>query len=263
VIFSCLPGLPEIESVALGSDGVIAGIRRGSAYFEMSTNSPELVARLHAAFAERGAHLLEAPISGGGSGAQRGRLAVWVGGDKDVFQRYEPVLRAMADRPLHVGPVGTGLVTKLVHNCMSEGIQAVIAEAFVLGVRAGADPLSLWDGIRQGGVGRRRSFDGLADQFLPGRYDQPQAALRIPYKDLTIATALGRELGVPMRFVNLALADLTEAMNRGWAERDCRSVMLLPQERAGVSIAVARGAIDEVMRRDPPAPSDTRFGEVT
>src|SRR5436190_1646626 len=94
VMFSCLPGLPEIEAVALGSDGVVAGIRRGHAYFEMSTNTPELVKRLHAAFAEREAHMLDAPISGGATGAQRGRLAIWVGGDKSVFQRYEPVLRA-------------------------------------------------------------------------------------------------------------------------------------------------------------------------
>lgn len=261
VIFSCLPGLPEIETVALGEDGIVAGIRPGCAYFEMSTNSPELVKRLHTAFAARGAHMLEAPISGGGRGAQRARLAIWVGGDKAVFERYEPVLRAMGDRPVHVGEVGTGFVTKLVHNCASEGMQAVIAEAFVLGVKAGADPLALWTALRQGATGRRRSFDGLIDQFLPGNYDQPQATLRIPYKDMMIATGLARELGVPMRFANLALADITEAMNRGWSERDCRAVMLLPQERAGVSIAVSAQAVQEVLLSDPAAPSDTRYGE--
>jgi 3-hydroxyisobutyrate dehydrogenase len=187
-------------------------------------------------------------------------LAIWVGGDKAAFQRYEAVLRAMADRPVHVGAVGAGLVTKLVHNCASECMQAVLAEAFVLGVKAGVEPLSLWEAIRQGGAGRRRTFDGLVDQFLPANYDQPQAALRIPYKDMLIATGLARELGVPMRFADLALADLTEAMNRGWAERDCRSVMLLPQERVGVEIAVSPDAIQQVMRSDPAAPTDTRYG---
>ena len=260
VMFSCLPGLPEIEAVALGPDGIAAGIRRGHAYFEMSTNTPELVRQLHAAFAERGAHMLDAPISGGATGAQRGRLAIWVGGDKAVFERCEPVLRAMGDQPTHVGGIGAGLVTKLVHNCAAEAMQAALAEAFVLGVKAGAEPLSLWKAIRQGAVGRRRTFDGLIDQFLPASYDQPQAALRITYKDTMIATELGRELGVPMRFANLALADTTEAMNRGWAGRDCRSVMLLPQERAGVAIAVDPAAIKEVLRRDPAAPTDTRHG---
>ena len=260
VMFSCLPGLKEIEEVALGPDGIVAGIRPGHAYFEMSTNSPEFVDRLHRAFAERGAYMFDAPISGGPTGAQRRQLAIWVGGDAQAFQRYEPVLRAMGDHPTRVGSVGMGLVTKLVHNCAAEAMQAALAEAFVLGVKAGADPLSLWEAIRHGAVGRRRTFDGLIDQFLPGNYDQPQAALRVTYKDMTIATQLGRDLGVPMRFANLALADTTEAINRGWVERDCRSVMLLPQERAGVKIAVSPSEIQGVIRLDPAAPTDTRHG---
>jgi 3-hydroxyisobutyrate dehydrogenase len=263
VVFTCLPSLAAIEAVALGPDGIVHGIRSGHAYFEMSTNSPELVKRLHAAFAERGAHMLDAPISGGGIGAQRGRLGIFVGGDKSVYQRYEPVLRAMGDRPMHVGAVGAGLVTKLVHNCASQTTQAAIAEVFVLGVKAGADPLSLWEAIRQGSIGRRRTFDGLVTHFLPADYDPPEAALRIIQKDMLLATGLARDLGVPMRIANLALADIQEAMNRGWAERDCRSVMLLPQERVGVEIKVAPEAIQEVLRRDPPAQTDTKYGDGT
>jgi len=75
------------------------------------------------------------------------------------------------------------------------------------------------------------------------------------------ATGLGRELGVPMRFANLAFADIQEAMNRGWAERDRRIVMLLPQERAGVEIKVDPAAIQEVLRRDSPALTDVKHGE--
>jgi 3-hydroxyisobutyrate dehydrogenase len=260
VVFTCLPNLPAIEAVALGADGLIAGIRHGQAFFEMSTNTPELVKRLHAAFAAKGAHMLDAPISGGAKGAQRARMAIYVGGDKAAYQRYEPVLRAMGDQPVHVGAVGAGLITKLVHNCASQATQAAIAEVFVLGVKAGAEPLSLWKAIRQGSIGRRRTFDGLIDEFLPAHYEPPSAALRIIQKDLMIATGIARELGVPMRFANLALADVQEAMNRGWAERDCRAVMLLPQERVGVQIKVDPAAIQEVMREDPPAPTDTKHG---
>ena len=261
VVFSCLPGLPQIESVALGPQGILAGARPEQAYFEMSTNSPELVKRLHAAFAERGAHMLDAPISGGARGAQRGRLAIWVGGEKSAYDKFEPVLMAMGDRPVHVGAIGSGLVTKLVHNCASQATQAAIAEVFVLGVKAGAEPLSLWRAIRQGSIGRRRTFDGLIDEFLPAQFDPPHAALRTIHKDMTLATGLGRELGVPMRFANLALADIQEAMQRGWSERDCRSVMLLPQERVGVAIKVPPADIQEVMRQDPPAPTDSKYGE--
>lgn len=258
VVFSCLPGLAAIEAVALGNDGVIDGIRPDQAYFELSTGSLELSKRLHAAFAERGAHMLEAPISGGAPGARRAKLAIWVGGDKAVFDRYEPVLRAMADRPMHIGPVGAATVTKLVHNCASQAVQAAIAEVFVLGVKAGAEPLALWEAIRQGSIGRRRTFDGLADQFLPGKYDEPHAALRIIHKDMLLATGLGRDVGAPMPISERALADITEAMDRGWAERDCRSVMLLPQERAGVAIGVDPSDVKAVLRRDPPAPTDTK-----
>lgn len=260
VVLTCLPTPKAIEEVALGPQGILAGIRPGGAFFEMSTNLPELIERLHAAFAERGAHMLEAPISGGGPGARRGRLAIWVGGEKEIFERYKPVLRAMGDFPTHVGPVGTGIVTKLVHNCASQTTQAAIAEAFVFGVKAGADPLSLWAAIRQGSIGRRRTFDGLAAQFLPGKFDDVQAALRIVYKDMLLATGLARDVGAPMRLANLAFADIQEAMNRGWSERDSRSVMLLPQERVGAHIAVDPADIDEVMRRDPAAPTDTRRG---
>src|SRR5690606_37658588 len=112
--------------------------------------------------------------------------------------------------------------------------------------KAGAEPLALWEAMRQGSLGRRRTFDGLIDEYLPAKYDPPHAALRIIHKDMTLATDLGKKLGVPLRFSNLALADIQEAMNRGWAERDCRSVMLLPQERAGVEIKVDPKEIDEV-----------------
>ena len=118
----------------------------------------------------------------------------------------------------------------------------------------------LWEAIRQGAVGRRRTFDGLIDQFLPANYDQPQATLRVTYKDMTIASQLGRELRVPIRFADLSLADTTEAFNRGWVDRDCRSAMLLPHERAGVNIAVSKEAIQDILRRDPAAPTGTRYG---
>jgi len=261
VIFSSLPNLKAIEEVALGANGLIEGIRPGQAFFEMSTNSRDLILRIHAAFAERGAHALDAPVSGGAGGARRARMGIWVGGDKPSYQRYEKVLRAMGDRPTHIGAVGSGLVTKLVNNCASQATQAAIAEVFVLGVKAGADPVSLWEAVRQGSLGRRRTYDGLADEFLPAKYEPPNAALRIVHKDVFLATELARELDVPLRIASLAFADIQEGMNRGWSERDCRSVMLLPQERAGVSIKVSQEAVEDVMRRDPPAPTDTKRGE--
>lgn len=243
VVFTSLPGPPEVEAVALGRDGLLGAMRDGGAYFDLSTNSPSVVRRIHAAFAERGVHMLDAPVSGGPRGARTGELALWVGGERAVFERYKPLLDAMGDQARHVGPIGAGSVAKLVHNCAGYAIQCALAEVFTLGVKGGVEPLALFEAVRQGAVGRRRTFDGLVDQFLRGVYDPPAFALRLAHKDVTLATALGRELAVPMRLANLTLEEMTEAMNRGWAERDSRVAMLLQQERAGVEIKVDEGRL--------------------
>ena len=260
MVITCLPTVKVIEQVALGPNGIIEGTHPGLAYFEMSTNSLEVARRLNTAFAERGVQMLEAPISGGASGAVKAKMAIWVGGDKATYERFENVLRTMGDQTRHIGAFGAGLVTKMSHNCISGALNAVFAEVFTMAIKAGAEPLALWEAIRQGVVGRRRTFDGLGQNFLPGIYEPTNAATRILYKDVFVATELAREIGTPMPIANLALADLQVAMNRGWQDRDCRSMMLLQQERAGVDVSVDPADIAEVFRRDPPAPTDAALG---
>src|SRR5882762_4016619 len=238
VIFSSLPEPPDVEAVAIGIDGLLEGMKKGSAYFDLSTNSPSVVRKLNAAFAEKGADMLDAPVSGGPQGAASRKLAIWVGGDKGAYDRFKPVLDAMGDKAAYIGPIGAATVAKLVHNMSGYAITCALAETFALGVKAGVEPLALWNAVRQGAGGRRQTFDILIDQFLPGKYDPPAFALKLAHKDVSLANALGRELGMPMRMCNLALAEMTEAMNRGWEGRDSRVVMLLSQERAGVEIAV-------------------------
>jgi 3-hydroxyisobutyrate dehydrogenase len=179
-------------------------------------------------------------------------MALWVGGEEAQFNRYKPVLDAMGDQARYVGPIGAGSVAKLVHNCAGYAIQAALAEVFALGVKGGVEPLALWEAVRTGAAGRRRTFDALADQFLPAKYEPAAFSLRLAHKDVTLATALARELGVPMRLASLALADMTEAMNRGWAEKDSRIPMLCQLERSGVSVAVEPQRIKAVLERDPP-----------
>ena len=237
VILTSLPAPADVEHVALGTDGLIEGVKEGAAYFDLSTNSPSVVKKIHAAFAAKGAHVLDAPVSGGPSGAASRKMAIWVGGDRAEFDRHKAVLDAMGDRPSYIGSIGTATIAKLVHNMSGYAITCALAETFTMGVKAGMDPVALWEAVRQGVGGRRLTFDGLLDQFLPGTYDPPSFALKLATKDVALATALGRELGVPMRICNLAYAEMTEACNRGWEGRDSRSVMLLEQERAGVKIA--------------------------
>lgn len=250
VVFTSLPGPPEVEEVAAGPAGLLHGVRAGSAVFDLSTNAPALVRRLDGLFAARGAHVLDAPVSGGPVGAKTRRLAIWVGGERALYDRYRPLLEAMGDQPYYVGPVGAGAVAKLVHNCASFTIRAVLAEVFAMGVKAGVAPELLWQAVRQGNSGRRRTFDVLAEKFLPGEFEPPSFALRLGHKDVSLATALGREVGVPMRLANLALEEITEALGRGWGDRDSSSFMLLEEERAGVAIKVPRERLQQIFEQD-------------
>ena len=253
VVLTSLPGPPEVEAVALGDNGLLSGLSAGKAYFDLSTNSPTVVRRIHAKFAERGILVLDAPVSGGPRGARTRKLAIWVGGDEATLQRFRPVLDAMGDQVIHVGAIGAGSVAKLVHNMTTYCVQTALAEVFTLGVKAGVEPIELWRAVRYGASGRQRTFDRLADGFLRGKYDPANFALRLAHKDVSLAVALGREHRVPMRVANLVLEEMTEALNRGWADRDSRSPMLLQEERAGVQVRADEAAIAKVLEKDPPA----------
>jgi len=252
VVFTSLPGPPEVQEVALGENGLLQGLSRGKAYFDLSTNSPTLIRQIHDVFAKMGAHVLDAPVSGGPRGARTGRLAIWVGGDRAIYDRYKPVLDAIGDKPYYVGPIGAGAIAKLVHNCTGYILQTALAETFSMGIKAGVDPLVLWQAVRHGALGRRQTFDGLTEHFLPGRYDPPDFALRLAHKDVSLAVEVGREFSVPMRLANLALAELTEALNRGWGQRDSRVAMLLQEERAGIDVQVPPEKIQEILDSDRP-----------
>ena len=251
VVFTSLPVPADVQKVALGDDGILAGLKPDGAYFDLSTNAVSVVRELNAAFAARGAHMLDAPVSGGPRGAASGRLAIWVGGDENIFARCKPALEAIGDQVVYIGEIGAGTIAKLVHNATSATMNIVLAEIFAMGIKAGVEPLALWEAVRQGNSGRRRTFDGLTDHFLPGEYDPPDFAFRLIHKDVSLAAQLGREVGAPMRMVNLALQEMTEALNRGWGDRDSRVAMLLAQERAGIpEIKIDKQRIQAVLQRD-------------
>jgi len=250
VIFTSLPGPPEVEAVALGQHGLLQGVSADKVYFDLSTSSPTLIRRIYAVFAERGAHVLDAPVSGGPQGARTKRLAIWVGGDKAIFEQYKSVLDAIGDKPYYVGPIGTGAIAKLVHNCTGYIVQTALAETFTMGVKAGVDPLALWQAVRQGAQGRRGTFEGLAQHLLPGNFDPPDFALRLARKDVTLAVQVGREFEVPMRLANMTLEELTEAMNRGWGNRDSRVAQLLQEERAGIEVRVAPEKLQQALESE-------------
>jgi 3-hydroxyisobutyrate dehydrogenase len=248
IVFTSLPGPADVQAVAEGDRGLVASMARGSTWIDLTTNSPEAVRGLHGLCAARGIAFLDAPVSGGPSGAQTRKLALWVGGEAPVYAKCEPVLKAIGDQPYYVGPIGAGTVAKLTHNCASFIAQTALAEAFTLGVKAGVEPVALLRAVRQGAFGRKRPFDRLVEQFLPGSYDPPAFALNLARKDLALALELGRANGVPMRLSEMVMREFDEAIGRGWGGRDSRISMTLQEERAGVSVRVPperlQGALD-------------------
>jgi 3-hydroxyisobutyrate dehydrogenase-like beta-hydroxyacid dehydrogenase len=244
ITFTSLPGPPDVEAVALGAEGVLAGMKPGSVYIDLSSNSPTLVRQLHDIFRERGMHMLDAPVSGGVIGARTGLLAVMVGGDEALYQRVKPVLDAIGDNVVYCGAIGAGSICKLVHNTISAITSQAITELFTLGVKAGADPKALWETTRRGSFGRGAGgIHHLPESWFSGDFepdwDKGFFATKLMRKDVGLATQLAREYSVPMALASLTEQELIEAINRGWGDNPTTSVRRLQEERAGVEV---RGA---------------------
>jgi 3-hydroxyisobutyrate dehydrogenase len=250
IVFTSLPGPKEVEAVVFGQDGLCEGFSAGQVYVDLSTNSPTVMRNVHGRLLKLGVQTLDAPVSGGPSGAESGKLAIWVGGDEDAFNKAMDVFRTVSDSPSYVGPIGAGSIAKLVHNLTGYMLQTTLAETFTMGVKAGLPAEDLWRAVRQGFVGRQRTFDTMTKQFLPGRFDPPDFALELARKDVGLALEVGREFDVPMRLGHMVLQEMTEAMNRDWGRRDSRSAMLLQEERSGVEVRIPTDRIQAIVEED-------------
>ena len=238
VVFTSLPGPAQVESVVFGPEGIVQHMLPGLVLFDLSTSSLDLNRRIEQAFREKDGFMLDAPVSGGPHGAASGDLAIWVSGDRAAFDRHEHLLNMMGDKIRYVGAIGAATVAKLAQNLSAFMILQVMAEVFSMGVKAGVEPLALWEALRLGSVGKQSPLMLLVKQFMPGTYEPAAFALKLAYKDMKLATDLARSLDVPMRLASLTMDEMTEAMGRGWGEQDARACLKLQLERAGVEIAV-------------------------
>ena len=240
VVMTSLPGPKEVEYVALGESGVIAGAQPGTIYVDLSTSSPSLIRRIHRVLGVSGVRVADAPVSGGVAGAEEATLQIMVGCEPDLFDQLQPVLRAIGDKITYIGEVGAGEVAKLVHNQISLVVQQVVAEALTLGTKAGIQPEKLLEAIRGGAYGRSGGGVGptVESIVLNGDWEAPRFALALGRKDLGLATDLGREIAVPMPLAAAAEQALIECVNRGWGEKDMYAIFALQEERAKVQVRV-------------------------
>ena len=196
VILTIVSDPPALESVLWGENGVYSGLRRGSVMIESSTVSPGLEKRAATAAAALGAEFLEAPVTGGTWGAEKGELVFMVGGEASTLKRLEPVLGVMGKRWFHLGPVGAGQTVKLAMNLLLDLEVEAFAEALALVTRAGVPGQSLLE-VMQSSMGRSPVIDLKGANMLKNEY-KPSFPLRLMHKDMGLALDLANQLGVPL-----------------------------------------------------------------
>lgn len=237
ITLTSLPGPNEVEQVATGLEGVLDGINPGGIYVDLSTSRPTLIREIEPRFRQKGCHVLDAPVSGGKSGAETRNLAVMVGGEREIFDRIKPILDAFGDKVFYAGSIGAGSVCKLMHNMIGHGVRQAIAEGLTLGVKAGVEPEALWECVRRGSLGRMSGLhEGIARTVFRGEFEPASFALSLSRKDVGLATELGREYNVPMPIANLVEQIAIQGMNRGWGDKDSSVTFLLQEEQAGVEV---------------------------
>jgi 3-hydroxyisobutyrate dehydrogenase len=241
VIITALPMPKDVEQVTCGAKGILDGIRPQSVFIDISTSPPSLIRKLEPLFRAKGAFVLDAPVASGQPGAARGIHEVMVGGDKEIFERVQPVLRAFGDQVLHAGSLGCGSICKLVHQMVNSTISQAIAEGLTLGVKAGVDTEALWECLRRGMVGRMHVLHVQVPQTVfRNNFETDTFPLKLLRKDVGLATALGRELNVPLPLASLAEQHLIEGVNRGWGDKSAYTVtFLLQEEAANVEVRAA------------------------
>ncbi len=237
VVITIVPADNELREVVTGPRGLIHKMTAGKILIEMTTALPATVREVEQALASTGASLLDAPVSGGVTGATKGTLTIMVGGDKELLEKYRPVFSAMGTNIVHVGEVGQGKVVKMVNQVMAAANLVTIGEAFALGVRCGADPATLYDVIKESS-GYSRMMDARVPMLRSGNL-VPGFKLDLMKKDVNLALDSARAEGVPMLLGSVVGQILSAASAAGQGDSDFAAAAQFLAGLAGVDFSKA------------------------
>ena len=218
VIITMLPDSPQVREVIAGEDGVLEGISQGSLVVDMSTISPVVTEELAEAVKQKGASMLDAPVSGGDVGAIEGTLSIMVGGSEEDFGRALPLFEVMGGTVTHVGPVGTGQVVKAANQIVVALTIEAVSEALVLGSRGGVSPEKILE-VLSGGLAANKVMEVKREKFLSHTFE-PGFRSELHHKDLGIALAAGREYGVVLPVTAIVDQMLLSMRRKGWGGED-------------------------------------------
>jgi 3-hydroxyisobutyrate dehydrogenase len=233
VLLTCLPGSPEVEALYLDAGGLIELAKRGSVLVDLSSVLPTTPRKLEPRAAARGVHYLEAPVSGGVTGARAATLAIMTGGDAAVLERVRPVLRAIGPNIYHVGTVGAGNTLKAINNMMSSVNALAMMEGMVLGLKAGLD-LETMGKIVKASSGNSNALARVERNLIPRDFE-PGFKVQLMNKDLETFNSIARELHVPVSFSNVAQRYQQAALAAGLGEKDTSVIFTLIEKLAGTA----------------------------
>jgi 2-hydroxy-3-oxopropionate reductase len=234
IVFTMLPGPPEVREVVAGESGLLRGAGEGSLLVDMSTSSPVLARELTRTARERRVSVLDAPVSGGDVGAAEGMLSIMVGGEEEDFERARPLFDVMGNTVVHVGPPGAGQVVKACNQIVVALTIEAVSEALVLGSKTGVDSKKVME-VLSGGLAGNSVMKVKEEKFLSHDFE-PGGKVEFHHKDLGIALEAGREYGVPLPLtavVDQMFGTLVAKGREGW---DHSALLTLVEEWAGHEI---------------------------
>jgi 3-hydroxyisobutyrate dehydrogenase-like beta-hydroxyacid dehydrogenase len=239
VVFTCLPGPPEVEAVMLDPrDGILAGLPRGAGYVDTSTSAPALAREIARRCHERDVQALDAPVSGGPQGAEQGTLAIMVGGTREAFSQYEPLLQCLGAAVFHLGEAGTGMAAKLVVQHLVYANLTATAEALLLGAKAGLDLGALVQVVSKSG-GDSRVLEFFPRLVFPRRFEG-LIPLKVALKDVDLVRALAREVQAPSPILDVVQDVMRRGEARGWSDEGFLIALQVLEEAAGAQLRLPR-----------------------
>jgi len=232
IIITCVSDTPDVEGVVLGENGVIQGAQPGAIVIDMSTISPSVTRRMAAELAKKSIRMLDAPVSGGSEGAQKGTLTIMVGGEAEDVAQAMPVLSAMGKSITHVGPSGAGQFTKAINQVIISGVYLAVAEGLTLGLKAGLDMEKVVQALAGGAAGswvlNFRSGNMIKNEYPLG------FRVRLHRKDLGIALEAAKEMGVFLPCTALVAQIENGLMSLGYGDEDMSAMARLIRKHSGL-----------------------------
>ncbi|MDI3341565.1 MAG: NAD(P)-dependent oxidoreductase [Sphaerobacter sp.] len=235
IVLSCLPADDDLFEVFLGPDGVIERLRPGGTIIDLSTTSPMMIQRIADEAARRQIRVVDAPVSGGVTGAEQGTLTLMVGCAPEVLEKVRPLLAVLGSRVFHVGDVGMGKVFKLVNNLLTGATLVLIGEALALAASAEADLRLLYEVVKASS-GNSNAWTDAVPKVLEAAERKPGFRLELMRKDLGLASAMGADLDVPLALTTLALQVYMVACSRGHGKEDAQQIARFVARLASVDL---------------------------